>query len=83
MSAIDECQRPESMDLLRNFWLSLRVTCSFKIGRIWEPRIVLTSIALLSPEWFFRFFLGAIDHTSVYNFDKFVHRVAPFSTNLE
>ena len=48
----------------------------------WAHVDVLTSITLLSPEWFLGFLLGAIGYISVDNFANFGHRAAPFSASL-
>ena len=48
----------------------------------WAYVDVLTSITLLSPEWFLGFLLGAIGYISVDNFANFGHRAAPFSASL-
>ena len=48
----------------------------------WAYVDVLTSITLLSPEWFLDFLLGAIGYISVDNFANFGHRAAPFSASL-
>ena len=48
----------------------------------WAYVDVLTSITLLSPEWFLGSLLGAIGYISVDNFANFGHRAAPFSASL-
>ena len=48
----------------------------------WAYVDVLTSITLLSPEWFLGFLLSAIGYISVDNFANFGHRAAPFSASL-